>query len=436
MDINRDLSGRFGRWFAARPFARNMALLAGGTAIAQVATVIAAPAITRLYSPEAVGLFGVFMAFTGIAAVVACGRYDLAIVSAKNRTDAALLTTLAAGIAAPATVACAFLFLLFIVRQWFGFGAFPAYMAAVAGAAAFLTAVFTALRYWFVREEDFSFIGRFSAAQGITRAIGQVAFGFVIPAAGGLIAGDVLGRLVGIFASLRRTAATVRAEVAAAGRGALRRVAAAYREFPQYSLPSSLIDSLALQLPVPLLAQLYSVSLAGELTLVQRLLGLPVAFIGASVADAFHGRAAAHLRDAPDQVRGLFLRTARALFLSGLGPILLIMAVSPAAFGWIFGEEWRGAGTLAAIIAPLALVQLTVSSVSRIVTLVEGGPRMKLVYDVLAIALAIGCLLAGRAAGLAPYTAVALYAGGQIAAYVLYFVLMLKMIATVEGTSH
>ena len=52
-------------------FARNVAVVASGTAAAQAITMAFAPLITRIYGPEAFGLLGTFMAVVAVAIPVA-----------------------------------------------------------------------------------------------------------------------------------------------------------------------------------------------------------------------------------------------------------------------------------------------------------------------------------------------------------------------------
>jgi O-antigen/teichoic acid export membrane protein len=419
---------RIAAFFAGRAFARNVMLLAGSTALAQGSAIVVAPLLTRIYSPADLGLFGVFYAFTSVAGAVACLRYDIATVSAHARSEAAALTVLSIIVAVPATLVCALIAALLILQKWLGFGAFPLYTAAIAGAAALVTAVFGALRYWFIREETFAPISRYAAAQGVTRSIAQVAFGFVLPTWGGLVAGEVLGRLVGIGGSVNRSWRALRDELRGAGPGALRAAASRYSDFPRYNLPSAILDMVGLQIPVPLIAALYSAAVAGELTLVQRLLAVPVSLIAVAVSDAFHARVATTLRENPAALRRLFLRTGGALFLAGIIPILLVVTLGPSVFALVFGKAWRGAGTLAAIVAPLALMQLSVSPLSRVVFVLPQGTRLKLISDVAVLLLAIAALAGAKAAGFTPYAAVGVYVGGQVVAYALYFMLMLKMV--------
>src|SRR3954447_8520119 len=80
------------------PFLKNVAVLASGTAMAQVLTVLAYPILMRLFTPDQFGLFALFGALNMTFVVVASGRYELAIVLAKTEQEAANLLALSLGI--------------------------------------------------------------------------------------------------------------------------------------------------------------------------------------------------------------------------------------------------------------------------------------------------------------------------------------------------
>ena len=72
-------------------FAADVLKLVTGTTIAQVITILAAPAITRLYSPEAFEILAIFTSITSILGVIACLRYEMAIMLPKTNEEAANL---------------------------------------------------------------------------------------------------------------------------------------------------------------------------------------------------------------------------------------------------------------------------------------------------------------------------------------------------------
>ena len=70
-------------------FASNVVTIVTGTAIAQIIVILATPVITRLYGPEAFGLFALFSSIISILVTVGCLRYELAIMLPKSDEDAA-----------------------------------------------------------------------------------------------------------------------------------------------------------------------------------------------------------------------------------------------------------------------------------------------------------------------------------------------------------
>ena len=64
-----------------------LTLLAGG-ALAQAVPLLLGPWLSRLYTPEAWGAFATFMALATNLAVVACGRFEMALPLAKDDTEA------------------------------------------------------------------------------------------------------------------------------------------------------------------------------------------------------------------------------------------------------------------------------------------------------------------------------------------------------------
>ena len=81
--------------FSKNAFMRHVTTLAAGTAIGQILTVLVSPVLTRLYGPEAFGIFGVFSAVAGIAAIISTLQFDMAAVLPDDEKDAISLIVLA-----------------------------------------------------------------------------------------------------------------------------------------------------------------------------------------------------------------------------------------------------------------------------------------------------------------------------------------------------
>jgi lipopolysaccharide exporter len=206
-------------------------------------------------------------------------------------------------------------------------------------------------------------------------------------------------------------------------------------KYPLYSLPSSLIDTLTFSLPLPLVSHFFGIRAAGYFALVQWVIALPLGLIGGSVADVFHSRVAAYAQDRRQNLRILFLQTARGLLLLGAGPAILLAVFAPWGFRTIFGPSWLMAGELAVRMAPLALAQLIVSPLSRIV-FVLGGQELKLLYDGLALTALLAAMYSAHWIGLSLPQSVALLSTLQVLAYGMYFLLLLRRVTAFQESRH
>jgi O-antigen/teichoic acid export membrane protein len=375
-------------------FVRNAATLSFGTATAQAVNVAVAPVLTRLYSPGDLGLLGLFTSFLMVAAVAISMSYELGIVSAANTEKAARLTWASVLLSVPVCAVCGIVLYIMMHFHWLGYGALPAYSTPLMVATLLFIGVFSNLRYWEIRQQHFDIIARTTVVQQATRSISQAVLGFAGIGPAGLLFGEMMGRAAGVGSLFRDAWPALKNVVVNARRNHLVSALAENRNLAGYSLPSSLIDTLAANMPLPLLVQLYGSALGGQFSLMQRVLSVPLALIATSVADTFHSRIAGCVREKPGDVLGLFVRTSAGLFLVGLGPALILFFSGDRLFALVFGEPWTTAGTLAGITAPLFLAQMIVSPLSRLVFVLQ-GQRSKLIYD---LTLMAGILLVFAAA--------------------------------------
>jgi len=415
------------RRLAGWSFARNIAILGGGTALAQSFNVLLAPALTRLYLPDSLGQFALFASFLNVCMVGISLRYELGIVAAPTEQKAAQLAFAAFLFSLPVSIFSAGVLFLSIHFSLLGFNTLPSYSSVLMVPALVLVAAFCVLRYWLVRQEQFRGVSQATVVQNGARSISQVVMGAFGGRLEALLAGELIGRSAGMTRMFRDAGPKIRAYVFPADRKSLSEVLWENRRFPLYSLPSSLLDSLAANLCVPLLVRYYGVNAGGHFALVQRVLAVPLVLISASVADAFHGRLALYVRGTPDRVAELFQRTSAVLVVLGILPTILLMMYGEPLFKVFFGSRWTVAGNLAAATAPLFLAQFVVTPLSRLVFVLE-GQRLKLVYDVLALASMIGVFVFSAWRRLSLVEAITMLSATGTLAFVAYYLVLVRIV--------
>ena len=407
-------------------FVRSVAILAGGTALGRILVALASPFLTRLYTPEDMGRLGAFVAFVGFASVAPCLRYETAIVSAQTVQESAYLALASLGFVVPVSLICSLVFYSLIRFSILGYQVLPVSSALWVFLVLILAGAFLALRFWFIREGRFTVVSRVFVLQNGVRVAAQVGFGVLRAGWMGLLWGELLGRVFGLSQMVKQSLPAIRSQVSPFNLRAMWNVLVAYRKFPLYSLPSSLLDNLASSLVLPLIVQFYGTGDAGHFSLAQLVFALPLSLVGGSVADVFVSRMAIYARSDPHQARPFFLKTAAGLLGAGLVPSVGIALVGPTLFKVVFGTAWFEAGLLAAAMAPLSLAQIVVSPLSQVVFVFQ-GQEFKLVYDVARL-LAIGTLIFGHAQGLPVVESIRWWSLAEVLLYVLYFFLLLRIV--------
>ncbi len=383
--------------------------------MAQLVAVLASPILTRVYGPDDMGSWGLFVSFLGLASVLTSLRYEVAIVAARKDEDALLLCCSGLVLVLLTSLLGAFAFEFLRQGGALGYGVFSPLATLLAFIALASTGFGLVLRFFALRRERFGVIGRFTVAQAWSKVLLQLVlspFGSM-----GLLLGETLGRLVSL-GWLFRGLSCLRPAFAP-------RVLLAYWTYPVIQLPSSFVNTLVLVAPVPLFVSLYGPSAGGALALAQRVVGLPVSLIGTAVADVFYGRASIMLRQEPKRLLAFFLRVSFGLGLMGFALGFVLWFFAPKVATWVFGPEWELAGQMLGAMAPWVTLQLAVSPVSRVVFL-SPWSWLKLLYDFLSLGAVLSPLWFLRFSG--PVEAVWGISLLMAGTYGAYFVILLFLV--------
>lgn len=392
-----------------------------GTAVGQGVSFLAIPLLARLYSDASFGVYGLALNFLTLGIVVANGKYEMAIPGGATERErhglfhAALLASLVA------TPLLALGWWALTASGAVGFGQAPEGWAGWIALASLAASSGFALRYLALSQERFADVGWVTAIQGASRPVLQAALFSFGPL--GLVIGEALSRVVGIWRLARAVRPLPRPSLAE-----IREAATRHKRFPKWVMPSALIDSGASLLVLPLIAHYFGLAAAGQYFMVQRVVSIPVGLLGGGIADALHVEFARLAREDGHALRPFFLRSARRLVLIGAacGGLIALLGL----FGAVpvLGPHWSMAGQMLALSSPWAAAMLAVSPLTRSLLLSESGPKLKLGYDLAAVGITVAAVVGGHAASLNPVAVVGLLAAGQTVAYAGYFMLVLRLL--------
>jgi O-antigen/teichoic acid export membrane protein len=346
-------------------FLRSVLVLVGGTAFAHAITALALPILTRLYTPADFSVLAVFSSLLSIVSVAACLRFDIAIPLPESDGEAFTLLMLALLCLLGFSGICSLIVL-----------AAPSQIADVLGRSdilpylcllpigVFLVGAYSTLQNWFVRKKQFALVARSRVAQSAASAGTQVGMAMGSYGGMGLVVGYLLNSGAACLAlgyRLFREERVAQNRLDLSWRG-LKQSFIAYSRFPKYSTWESLCNSAAIQLPVIMIAALATGPEVGYLLLAMSVIQAPMALFGAAIGQVYLSRAPQEHRNG--RLGEFTAEILGGLIRAGVGPLLVLGVVSPAAFGIVFGPSWERAGWLVAWMTPWFIMQFLASPLS------------------------------------------------------------------------
>ncbi len=331
-------------------YIKNMVTLTLGTLIAQCAIVIAAPALTRLYSPEQLGMYTLIFTIASIIGPLVNGRYDMSIVSASHEREshavmkASMLVCFFISALAGIIITCLILFdspILVNINSRIIY-VFPLLL---------LFGFINAITSYNNRNKEYKLIAKFSAVRTLTLLFGQVLFGVFKAGITGLLVSQLASFFISLLYQLKNTAINYKSVLSIS----FKEVSAVLRKFrnqPFYSTPALLLNSLSYSIIPFLISTLYGLKDVGYYSLSFTLLGMPIQLFSVNVAKVFFEKA-----NREKKACGNFYKTFKTtlfllLFIS-IPFFTFLMLFSRNIFNIVFGPGWERAGLFVEILSPM-----------------------------------------------------------------------------------
>ena len=342
-------------------FAHSVSVLVRGTASAQVLLILAAPLLTRLYTPEDFGLLAVYASLLAIIGVISSLRYELAIPLPEDDGEAATVALLCLILVVISTLFSALLVLLMgpVFAKALAVPTLAEYVWLLP-LGVLITGFYTVSFYWALRRKLFTTIAvtKFQQAVAIV-AIQLVAFKL---GAFALLIGQTAGQALGvrrlgfpaITSGLFRNIKSSR----------IIKLAIQYKKFPAYSSWGGLLNVAGTQLLPLLLAPLFGPSAAGFYFLANRTIFLPSSVLQKAFSNVL--LSSSDIKKDKDKYAALICNTHRTLIKISCPASLFIFVFSPHFFELLFGGVWVEAGVYAQWLSVMLFFQFVSSPLTMV----------------------------------------------------------------------
>lgn len=378
-------------------FAQNFLFTFSGNAFYIIIQLLSAPVLSRIYAPEAYGLFGVFNAIIVNIAMVSSMMFPNALILPKSdRQFMGLLHLNLLLVLLSSTLSFLLIFFLgdFFLRLLNAENIVVIKYLLPLGI--MLVGINQLISQWIVREKEFKKNLQFGSATGIVIKALNIGFGYVTRGAVvGIVvvemAGKIIGLLVNTFGILRKRIAL---QWVKPNREDIVEAAITYVRFPKYVLPGNYLNMFSTQLPVFFLSFAFGNTSLGLYAFAISLLDMPMRLLGNAVSPVFYQKAAEVYRSEKSELTRITQELYTKLLFVGVLPFCFIGVYGDLLFSIVFGDQWQVAGLYAGYMSVFYFFRLISAPLTSIFNVLRQEKKL-LIFQVVLFLSRLIAVLAG-----------------------------------------
>jgi lipopolysaccharide exporter len=408
-------------------FTRNVLTLMTGTTISLAIPIAISPILTRIYTPEDFGVFTLYMAITTIIAVIATGRYEMAIMLPKKDENAVHILILSLIISSVISL-ISFLIIFFFNSQIIkilGSQEISRWLYLVP-CSILLVGFYNSFTYWINRKKKYKKMAQNKVIQSGSMATMQVSLGLFKNNTNGLIIGWFFGQLMAVILLARLVWREDKNKINKTSIFKMWSFAKRYKKFPLINSWSGLLNTASRQVPIILLTAFFSTVVTGLFSLAQRILLIPMTLLGNTISQVYFEKVS-KLKDEKHKVKKITLEINKKLLLIGLLPISIIILWGDTLFAFVFGQSWKVAGEYAKLLSVWMYFVFITSPLTHLLIVYEKHFELVLFNTFLFLS-RIGVLLIGWWMAKDALTVIAFYGILGAAAWGMLHFRLMKMV--------
>ncbi len=334
-------------------FLKNFSYVFTGNGLAMGIGLLFTPVFSRIYSPEAYGLFALYMSLTAILTQVISLQYPRAFVIPKENDKFYKLVALS--LLLITVISLIVLGVIVVNKQ----AVLETFNATALGNWIYLiplTLFFSGIndvwRSWNIRIKEFKKGALALISSTLVTRLFTLTYGLLTQGgAAGLLAGDFLGKpsdtlmLQGRKIRLALPAILKNINLKTAWNTAVE-----FKQYPLFVLPGAWVFTLVLQLPIIFLSIYFSNDQLGYYSITNSLFVLPMSLLTAALAPVFLQKIAETYHSRPKDIAPMVKKLFWALHIAGLIPFSILIVFGDILLPFFLGDQWVGAGFYASVL--------------------------------------------------------------------------------------
>ncbi len=397
--------------------AKNVGILAGGTAMAQLITFVATIYLTRIYLPEDFGLLSLLTSIVSLLAPISSMRYNKAIALAVDKKELKSLLHLSGGINISLFAVLGIIaILLWVFGGMLGIENYKNLLWLLP-LAVLLFGFTTIFQSYNEKMARFKLTSSVAFTEALSKSTLQYFLHTILPKIGLLI--GYIGALVINFCIYLGSYSRKRDKDTKVGSSDLKAVARKYDKFPKYFTWSNIIDSAAQNICAYTFPIFFTLDALGNFSIAFKIVRLPAMLIGMATRRVYYPKAADLFGNDKEAFFKLYKKSTKTLFLIAVVPVVLIAFFIPYIFDFFFNANWAPSIPYAQLILVYVFVNF-INSLAHENMLIFGLQKAFLAAEVIWLLLSLGLIYVAYLFGDA-LLAVGLYVVGGVIMELMVF---------------
>jgi O-antigen/teichoic acid export membrane protein len=373
-------------------FGKAILTLASGSIIAQLLTFLAAPFLTRLFSPKELGIYALILTAESLFGSAICGRYDASIISEKDDNKIFPLIKLSFLIT-----------IIFSLIASLGYGTYYfvikddyreyAYAIVLIFIMLILNGLIRILESYNNRNKEYKVMTSVYVLRTSIQNIGAIIFGLFKIGALGLLISHIFGMIFG-FKRQSKTILPYLKKVWNSNSIDIKEVMKSHYRQPLYSAPAVFANRFSYASILLFIESLYGLTALGYYSIAYKALGLPLTVMSNNVSKVFFQEASREY-DSTGGFVNSFKKTTLLLLIFTIPMVLVLYFLSPIIFELVFGDGWIQAGIYVQILSPMFGIRFIVNTITNGLQVVK-KQNLELLLQILFIVSSVSAFIISK----------------------------------------
>ncbi len=374
------------------PLLKNTFKLSTSNVVAIASLLLLTPIISRIYTPELYGEWGVFSNVLLIFDCVLFLSYENALIQTKDEKEVPNLIWLCLASVAVVTL---LVNLVFIIGKIIGLDFFVTFPGLEFLALSFiLTATYNLFTVMSNRTSLYSVIAFVTVLYGLAQPLLRIIFGLTFLNHNSLIIAYILALLSAVFCyyiGTKRHFSLIKSS--RPNISSIICLAKKYKKYPLYDAPSAIVEALCTSLVLIILSLYFKKEEIGCYTMVMQLIILPTTVVGGALAKVFFRELSAVYGD-NEKMRRLVIKSGKISFFLSCMPIIFFVCGGNLLVSIFLGEKWTYASQM---VLCLSLYSLPIILTEPLMPIFKtlSKQELRFSFDIINLLVTLSCLYAG-----------------------------------------